>query len=601
MRNPSVQALLQVLFAASLLGCYPKAGEIQPKGGPDASTSGDVDAPVSSTPDAAGASDVGLDVGGVPVAAGLTDLSPPADRCRFYAQAFCARFAECSPNWFAVQYLTMETCKEREGLGCQLTADLPGSTYPNVECGKGFAEFSCALLSDQRMPSKCYAPGNNLEGQPCAAETQCQGRRCAFQASAGCGQCTRRGTLGEVCESQADCHPDLACYQNKCALLSSIGKPCGTSPCEPGLRCGADSLCTQFAAEAQDCTISTDCDVYGGFLCGSKTKKCVRYSASDSSCGVNEDGSFLFCGAAKTCGSGACTPAANLGEPCDSDNGPDCLWPTFCHSTTRTCTMPTLDSTCGVIAPISGPPNNAAAEISGAVIGYPNQNNELYRKKLTAVLLEPRLSGVTLGPVWGLGAPGSPSMYLPIPVTNNGTGTLCAMNGSFTVLDATGKALATNKAFILTGSVQRIDTAWDKYCLKSGETGYILNIAQGTSQNDVFANATDVQIALNASQSGAENAVRVTPIRYKTDVTEQRATIEVTIMNTGTVSAVLADAPKFLLLDDIGPIVSGLLAAPTPAQTLAPGETATLTTPAIGGVVHGHGTRLRVFIDLKKP
>ena len=607
-KNQGLPAILPFLLAASLLGCYPDADAIQAKRGPDASLSNDAvalfdiaaDEPAIPTPDASGVADLGPETGGVPLPVGLSDLSTPADRCRFYAQSFCARFLACSPTWFATVYLTSATCEERVGLACQLSAELPGATFPNVDCGKGFADFACALLSAGKFPAQCYAPGNNLEGQACADEVQCQGRRCLPQAGGLCGQCAARGTWGEACESDSDCHRDLFCYQKECSLVSSIGQSCSSMPCEPGLRCGTDGNCTTFAGEGEACTTSTDCDVFGGFLCGTNTKKCVKYSASGSSCGVSPDGSFLLCGASKTCSAGACLPSANLGETCNSDSGPKCLWPASCDSTTFKCILPTLDATCGVPPAISGPPTNMTAEITGPLIGYPDQNNELYRKKLTTVIQDPQPEGLTVGAVWGLGTPGLKSMYLPIPVTYTGGGIVCSLRATIKVLDASGIPLA-NISSTVTGSVQQVGTTWNKTCLRSGETGYILNIASGTGQTDVFANATDLQVAFDGFFSGADNVVRVTPISYTAGLTEAWATINVSVKNTGTISAVLGDNSQYLLLDDIGPVALGFLSAPSPAKTLAPGESALLTTLATGGVTRGYGTRLRVFIDLKKP
>jgi hypothetical protein len=594
MKTPSLLPCFALALAA---GCYPDASKLQAPG--DAAADAASDAPLENGD--AGADSSSQEVSGpdgYPVPPGLTDLSPAGERCKFLATSYCTRFQQCSSSWFQVSYLDFADCERNETSECLLTAELPGSTYPTVPCAQGHADLSCALLSAGEQPKACYSPGSAIEGQDCSDEHQCQGRRCLSQPTGGCGKCTRRATLYEACERHEDCVPDLFCYQKVCVDASATA--CGAAPCKPGLRCDSNGQCVPPSTEGSPCNVPLDCDIYNGLYCETENlHKCVKYTVDPQSCGQNPDGSFVFCADDMFCRNGTtCQANAQIGEACDKDKGPNCEYPASCDSSTLKCRLPALDPTCGPPPPISGAPTNMAAEISGTIIGYPDQDNEAYRRKLKVTVLDPAPKDLSVGEVWGLSTT-EDNLYLPIPVTNNGQDIVCVILAiKIAVFDASENELGSAIYQELAGSVQRIETIWTSSCLRPGETGYLLS---SVSAAGVSTRAASLRITFNPTAYGSENVVRVTPMSYEASTPGLTAQFTVKVQNTGTLFATLDTGSRYLVLDDIGPVALGFLSAPSPARTLAPGENAPLTTPDLGGLSKGHGTRVRVFIHLKKP
>jgi hypothetical protein len=186
-------------------------------------------------------------------------------------------------------------------------ADSNRSVSAVAACVPQLKNTPCSELS-LSLIAACLTPGKRPAGAGCAYPSQCLGGVCE-STSSSCGIC-RDGNFppGATCQ-RFQCQPGDFCDEDagKCVsrstfVYASEGEPCHNSKTST-VFCQGDLQCTNV-----DMTMKLACQKQQRFNCGARQCEAGTY-----------------CGDSTT---GACTPAARLGEAC---------------SETRTGDLPTCD------------------------------------------------------------------------------------------------------------------------------------------------------------------------------------------------------------------------------------------------------------------
>lgn len=234
---------------------------------------------------------------------------------------------------------------------CRTNGQCPSRCEPAPVFGEACTDFPGCAAGLRCLDGRCHAP-DLLEGaacviplywpiDPCADGLRClpndPGANCAG-GDADCG-CRKPAAAGE-----------------SCPWLTVI------NPCEEGLTCAYDGVCSEPHARDGSCTIGTECEVgltcldgacvpsYGpdqrcdeagvcvrGFACIAET--CRPHALEGDACGSTE-----ACRAPMTCHGGRCTQPL-VGEPCHVQGV--CTVGAYCSWETETCVpTPTPGDAC---------------------------------------------------------------------------------------------------------------------------------------------------------------------------------------------------------------------------------------------------------------
>ena len=335
---------------------------------------------------AASASDAGGTTDGATdgAADGATDGT---QACTDYATARCQKSDSCTAGLASRErFGDLATCVARGVLGCKAAlaaADTAATPAFFASCALALPMSSCADFQDAaNIPEACLnLAGPRANGAACATNAQCKSSWCLVEPSAACGACADRPAAGATCTVDAECGArGLFCSKAKtCEPLQAASAPCDDARiCGSGLQCigqtktqpGTCQTAVATAGAACDPKEATGpgCDNRLGLYCG-LDDKCAADALvmAPGACGrlVDFDGGVADGGASDagakevsvarclggascaptTAAKGTCVAPAADGAACDSVNGPPCLSPARCittsdASTAGTCQLP---------------------------------------------------------------------------------------------------------------------------------------------------------------------------------------------------------------------------------------------------------------------
>jgi hypothetical protein len=244
----------------------------------------------------------------------------------------------------------------RETDACLIAAGAPGTGYTRefvTTCTAALPAQECNPFFDGVPIAGCADPaGTRAVGEPCAFGSQCQTTYCEIARGSDCGLCAGLPTEGAPCLNPGEVVSGLACSKvtTTWVALGGAGSACdATLPCGSGLTCvGAipaqqiqGTCLASVTTSGADCDSTrqsgADCDRNQGLYCGADST-CTALGLADpwGDCGHLLDDTSAICTWGSLCvfpvGSrqGTCVDTMTDGFPCDSAEGPPCLWPASC-------------------------------------------------------------------------------------------------------------------------------------------------------------------------------------------------------------------------------------------------------------------------------
>lgn len=354
---PRASALLSApLFAAAALAfsaCTTVATSAP--GGADGDDAGSAALPTEPRP--LPSSDGGAD-GAAP--------TPEVDACVQYAEARCARDAQCRENAFTIDYAAKSDCVSARTKECEGRIGISGSRYAKADaaaCAAAYASFGCAEVLVGRVPAACVPPAGTLALRAvCADDAQCASGVCLFESHQECGRCSEKSPAASIqrCSSSAQCPQGEACksmssstmLNGTCRPLARDGEYCSNNYCGAGTFC-VSGVCTATRELGEECgpfagpcdpAKGLACDVFGKLGPANRCVAPVRKFKLDGECdssGLCEQGSY--CVAYPGFGVSVCQEMPAVGEKCEST----CAPPARCAGSgdARRCVLETA-STC---------------------------------------------------------------------------------------------------------------------------------------------------------------------------------------------------------------------------------------------------------------
>lgn len=337
-----------------------------------------------------------------------------ATACGDVAQARCYEGSVCTladgqtGTGFNIleNYGDMATCLTRQALNCTnaLAAPQNGNNPTEVEmCVTAFTTYSCQDYFDNQPPTACAPPGSRAAGANCEFNGQCASGYCNGTKTSICGTCGAAPGVGGDCNNSTCSSGDrcLSATKTCAAVVSSNGTCDSNHPCNRGLSCVGENTKTMTTGVCETAgtrvgvacggTTLPGCDPTRGLYCGGTTgaKTCMQVvypgyngtvadggaTATDGGgsdggatttplgtvCGQLADGSRVGCvaggcytttGLAGGADMGTCIPFAADNAPCNTEFGPDCMFPARCSGSvsgsdggwiTGMCTVPTAE------------------------------------------------------------------------------------------------------------------------------------------------------------------------------------------------------------------------------------------------------------------
>ncbi len=307
--------------------------------------------------------------------------------CSDFAAAKCAKFDACTQGVYTqLNFGTQAECQAREATACRGVLSAPDTTAtPNgfEKCGKDITSGACADFFDVTNTTPACTPqaGPRANGRACVDSGQCQSAWCYAATGAVCGVCATRPAAGAPCAENVDCGGQgMLCSQaGTCAAVVALGGACDTGhPCGFALSCVGSTPSSSGTCQTAGAAVGDTCDPTRstaplcehdfGLFCPSTGDRCVKSALVDAGqpCGVTPG--MVLAGDAATpsmsalCAAGAaCEPSSAPnghcvapvadGAECDMANGPPCLDPARCvstsdASTSGTCSILDTTTTC---------------------------------------------------------------------------------------------------------------------------------------------------------------------------------------------------------------------------------------------------------------
>src|SRR4051794_20069731 len=107
-----------------------------------------------------------------------------AGDCGTFAEAYCAKLAECSPYFSSVLATSTTTsCVALERDSCERSRTAPGSNVTSDQagrCGEIYRKATCDDIFSLATAAAgdCQPAGSRLTGEPCGQSAQCQSSNC---------------------------------------------------------------------------------------------------------------------------------------------------------------------------------------------------------------------------------------------------------------------------------------------------------------------------------------------------------------------------------------------------------------------------------------
>jgi len=307
--------------------------------------------------------------------------------CTDYATARCQKSDSCTAGLASRErFGDMATCIARGVLGCKAAlaaADTAATPAFFASCAQALPASSCADFQDAvNVPEACLnLAGPRTNGAACTNNAQCASSWCLVAPNAACGTCQDRPAAGAACTVDAECGArGLFCSKaNTCQPLQAANAPCDdTRVCGAALSCVGQTKTQPGTCQPAVATVGAACDPKKatgpgcdnriGLFCG-LDDKCAADALvmATEACGtlVDSDGGVADGGASEagakevtvarclsgascsptTAAKGTCVAPAADGAACDTVNGPPCLAPARCittsdASTAGTCQLP---------------------------------------------------------------------------------------------------------------------------------------------------------------------------------------------------------------------------------------------------------------------
>jgi len=288
--------------------------------------------------------------------------------CAGYVAARCMKADSCSQNIAnQVNYGSETTCETRQMLACVAAlaaADTSATTGFFTACAAAIQSETCDDFENANIPSACIAaPGTIANGTACTFDAQCTSTWCQITAGAACGTCETLPVAGATCAVTADCGGrGMLCAANKCVARGALNATCdAANPCGFALTCVGTTAKT---CQQSGTSVGASCDPQhqtGPGCVGQYALTCVEDGlctrdtlSPTGSCGVIDieagldaeaPSSNTECTLGGLCAAGTCALPAADNAACDDTNGPPCLAPARCvttsdASTAGTCTLP---------------------------------------------------------------------------------------------------------------------------------------------------------------------------------------------------------------------------------------------------------------------
>jgi hypothetical protein len=320
-----------------------------------------------------------------------TTEDPPTtleQACRSWQQAACDGFHDCAVKTFGNRYTDLDNCVAVRTSDCIERGSAPGSTVTPEQievCAQASKARGCdAVVADEFGLSEpdpaCAWTGTLAEGAACVAPNQCQSGQCSFYGQEACGTCVTRADLGCVVDSE--CLAGSLCIDGQCVASGQLGDSCDfESFCSPELTCRAGQ-CAPRLRLGQRCTSQDSGACAANLWCNQQTGLCELPSLLSGldDCGITDRGGDALCPAGSHCYSvgpnmpSHCMPAAAEGDPCLRSG--DCGVGLRCYeSTCRTvqaslCTAPDTTPNATYPATLPNVPQ-CVAEIGATLLTKP--------------------------------------------------------------------------------------------------------------------------------------------------------------------------------------------------------------------------------------
>jgi hypothetical protein len=274
----------------------------------------------------------------------------PDAACASLASALCKRISDCSSFAVTSDYGDEATCETREKISCLATLNAPSTSETASlaqSCAGAVPSLACADLVNHKIPDGCKSgPGALADGAACGDDSQCKGERCRIPTGQSCGVCSTIAAAGTACTTTSNCDYGLVCANSLCVAPGAGGATCDAGhPCGGGFACLNGTCSAVLAAGATCDATAQNCDPLAGLICLPSTKVCatITFAAAGGACGLTSSGYVAcsgkgFCKRAATSQTGTCVAAAADGQPCDDNNGPNCVSPAVC--TNGACKLP---------------------------------------------------------------------------------------------------------------------------------------------------------------------------------------------------------------------------------------------------------------------
>jgi hypothetical protein len=280
-------------------------------------------------------SDAAVDSGAAPDDAGVADANRPdaalEQACGDWSAFYCQQLSACSVNAFEISSVwgSIGACTNGLDALCLSSLTAPGVTQTAAAteaCAIALkmGDVACGQFVSGPPSGACaVSPGTFATAAACAFDMQCASSFCAIPLGSACGTCQPPTTVGGACTAGV-CSAGQACDPKTalCVAIESVGT-------------------------GDPCDISPQCDLVNGTACDPASKTCSLHVRTefplDAGCG-QADGSTteVTCPGNATCSTsafpGACQPAANVGSPCTTDGGVNCVAPSMCAA--GVCTLP---------------------------------------------------------------------------------------------------------------------------------------------------------------------------------------------------------------------------------------------------------------------
>ena len=238
----------------ALLGCGSTTSQSSPPAaGSSSAGSGGFTAAAGS-----GGQSTGVQSGAGSGGASMPVPSTPAQACRDYFTAACARMRECGAPRFRPCESPIDACPD-----ILLADGSHWSVEEIVSCTAEWKTHSCDDLKVDKGPACSQVWGNRAVGDSCAFDSQCRTGLCkggivpSYQPQ--CGKCVDFAPSHGPCSDQSACPLGEVCSSGTCIdFVDSFYDPCDAITCPDTQTC-SKGACVAPPGRGEACTSRTTC------------------------------------------------------------------------------------------------------------------------------------------------------------------------------------------------------------------------------------------------------------------------------------------------------------------------------------------------------